>query len=47
MNALNALINYNFIEKVREGEYRLIDPMLREVDYDELIRKYSRTVNQH
>ncbi|WP_054857801.1 ATP-binding protein [Vulcanisaeta sp. JCM 16159] len=43
VNALNALINYNFVERVREGEYRLIDPMLREVDYDELIRKYSRT----
>ncbi|MGC8543479.1 MAG: AAA family ATPase [Vulcanisaeta sp.] len=44
VNVLNALINYNFIEKVKEGEYRLVDPMLREIDYDELIRKYSRII---
>lgn len=42
LNALNALINYNFIVKVREGEYRLADPILREVDYDKLIKRYLR-----
>ncbi len=39
---MNALINYNFIVKVREGEYRLADPILREVDYDKLIKRYLR-----
>ncbi|BDR93391.1 AAA family ATPase [Vulcanisaeta souniana] len=42
LNALNALINYNFVVKVREGEYRLADPILREVDYDKLIKRYLR-----
>ena len=42
LNALNALINYNFVTKVREGEYRLADPILREIDYDKLIMRYLR-----
>ena len=42
VNALEALVNYNFVERVGEGVYRLADPLLREVDYDALIRRYSR-----
>lgn len=42
VNALEALVNYNFVERVGEGVYRLADPLLREIDYDALIRRYSR-----
>lgn len=31
--ALESLVNYNFIEKTREGEYRIVDPILRRIDY--------------
>ncbi|AOL17842.1 ATPase [Sulfolobus sp. A20] len=32
-SVLEALVNYNFIEKVEEGEYTLVDPILREMEF--------------
>jgi hypothetical protein len=34
--ALESLINNNFIEKRKEGVYEIVDPILREIDYDKL-----------
>ncbi|WP_291998829.1 ATP-binding protein [Caldivirga sp.] len=42
-NALNALVSFGFIEKTTKGEYRIMDPLLSNIDYDELTRRYSGT----
>ena len=34
--ALESLLNNNFIEKRKEGVYEIVDPILREIDYDKL-----------
>jgi AAA+ ATPase superfamily predicted ATPase len=34
--ALESLINNNFIEKKKEGVYEIVDPILREIDYDKI-----------
>jgi AAA+ ATPase superfamily predicted ATPase len=38
--ALESLNNNNFIEKKRKGEYIIVDPILREIDYGKM--KYER-----
>lgn len=34
--ALESLVNNNFVEKKREGVYEIVDPILREIDYERL-----------
>ena len=34
--ALESLLNNNFTEKRKEGVYEIVDPILREIDYDKL-----------
>jgi hypothetical protein len=34
--ALDALVRNNFVEKVEKGEYRITDPLLREIDYGKI-----------
>jgi hypothetical protein len=38
-NALNALVNYNFIEKRGKGEYTVTDPLLRQINLTPLLRR--------
>ncbi|AAY80485.1 AAA family ATPase [Sulfolobus acidocaldarius] len=37
-SALESLIKYNFIDKIKEGEYQITDPILREIDFDHVGR---------
>jgi len=41
-NVLNALVNYNFIEKRGKGEYAVTDPLLRQINLTPLLRKLPR-----
>lgn len=34
--ALESLVSNNFIEKGDKGEYRIVDPLLREIDYNKI-----------
>jgi hypothetical protein len=36
--ALDSLVGNNFIEKVGRGEYRIIDPLLRKIDYSKILK---------
>jgi hypothetical protein len=38
-NALNALVNYNFVEKRGKGEYTVTDPLLRQINLTPLLRR--------
>lgn len=35
-SALESLVNYNFVEKTKEGRYIIADPVLRDMDFDNI-----------